>query len=179
MKISKNRIVAYIVLIAIFCTHIFILRPYIKEKYFDIDIRNFKEISWKYSLLFLSVLLISFLIYGYRKKIISVGYTFTMLLVVALFGFLFKSITDDFLLFLNSKINLENHTKGYHVVTDSSNKVFHIYENKNEFITSPEHLNKIDSLRILKKYPSLYKFKNGDTLNVEYKLGLFNVKFLE
>ena len=52
-------------------------------------------------------------------------------------------------------------------------------ENSNEFITSPEQLNKIDSLRILKNNPSLYKLQNGDTLNVEFKLGLFNVKFLE
>lgn len=179
MKISKYRIVTYLVFITIFCTHIFLLNPFINEKYFDIDVRNFKDVSWKFSLLLPIALLIFFLVYGYKKKIISIGYTFSILLLATLFGFFFKSITDDFLLFLNSKINIESHTKVYHVVSDNTNKIFHIYENRNEFITSPEQLNKIDSLRILKNNPSLYKLQNGDTLNVEFKLGLFNVKFLE
>ena len=179
MKISKSKIVAYSAIIAIFCIQIFVLNPYIEDKYFNTDIRDFKEKSWKFSLLLPFVILFFFLVYGFRKKIISIGYTFSILLVATLFGFFFKSITDDFLLFLNSKINLENHTKTYHVVSDSTNKIFHIYENRNELITSPEQLNKIDSLRISKNYSSIYKLKNDDTLKVTYKIGLFDVKFLE
>ncbi len=179
MKISKYRILAYSVFITILCIHIFLLRPYVKEKYFDIDIRNFKDISWKFSLLLPFVVFVIFIVYGFRKKIINIVYIFSVLLVSTLFGFFFKSITDDFLLFLNSKINLESHIKTYHVVSDDTNKIFHIYENSNEFITYPEQLDKIDSLRIVKKYPSLYKLKKGDTLKVAYKKGLFDVKFLE
>ena len=81
--------------------------------------------------------------------------------------------------FLNSKFNIECQTKVYHVVSDKTNKIFHIYEDRDEFITSSEQLNKIDSFRILKKHPSIYKLQNGDTLNVKYKIGLFKVKFLE
>lgn len=179
MKISKSKIVAYSVIIVIFCIEIFILNPYIKDKYFTIDILNFKENSLKFSLLLPFVVLVFFLFYGFRKKIINLVYIFSVLLVSMLFGFFFKSITDNFLLFLNSKIKLESHTKTYHVVSDKTNKIFHIYENKEDFITSLEQLDKIDSLRIIKKYPSLYKLKNGDTLKVTYKKGLFNVKFLE
>ena len=179
MKISKYRLVTYLVFIAIFCSHIFVLGPYIKEKYFHPDVHDFKEVSWKYSLQISFIVLILFFVYGYRKKIISIRYTFSILIVATLFGFFFKSITDDFLLFLNSKFNIECQTKVYHVVSDKTNKIFHIYEDRNEFITSSEELNKIDSLRILKKHPSIYKLQNGDTLNVQYKIGLFKVKFLE
>jgi hypothetical protein len=179
MKISKYRLVTFSVFIAIFCYHIFVLGPYIKEKYFHSDVRNFKEVSWKFSLLISFIVLILFFVYGYRKKIISIRYTFSIVIIATLFGFFFKSITDDFLLFLNSKCNIVSQTKVYHIVSDKTNGIFHIHEDKNEFITSLEQLNKIDSLRILKKYPTIYKLQNGDTLNVQYKIGLFKVKFLE
>ena len=179
MKISKYRIFAYTVFIAILCTDIFLLRPYIREIYFDIDISNFKDVSWKFSLLLLFVVIVFFLVYGFRKKIINKVYVFSILLMAALFGFFFKGITDNFLLFLNSKFNLDSQIQTYHVVSDNTNKIFHIYENREDFITSPEQLNKIDSLRIVKKYPSLYELKNGDTLKVAYKTGMFNVKFLD
>ena len=178
-KLSNASLTLYLIVGIVVILQVFLLDPYIKEKYFFSDIDAFKKESWKYSFVLLSILFIIFLIIGLRKKVIDKTFffsTFVLFLVVAISS---KRLTDNVLLYFNSKTKAEKIIKDYIVLRNDENKVFHIYDNKNEFILSEELLRKIDSLRFKRNLKSLYKLQNNDTIKVEYKIGLLDVKYFE
>ena len=163
MKLSKSKVISFLIISALISFQIFFLNPFLKRIYFSDDIRNFEENSWKYSFILPSILLITAIIFAIRRKLanrkIFINYIIAFLLIT-LFS---KGLTDDLLLYLNSKINVENYTKNYIVLRYDPNKVFHIYDKKNEFIVFDEQLKKIDSVRLKRNLKSLYNLQNNDT----------------
>ena len=119
------------------------------------------------------------IVYAIKKKLLSRNFLINCSLIFVLITYCSKGLIDDLLLYLNTKINVENYTKNYVVLRYDPDKVFHIYDKKNEFIVFDEQLKKIDSIRMKKNLKSLYKLQNNDTLNIEYKVGLLKVKYLE
>jgi hypothetical protein len=178
MKVSKSRLLTYLALGVIVTLNIFVLNPILKENYFRDDIFDFEENSWKYSIVICLVLFLIFTFFAFKKNQLNKKFLFHNLITVSLIAVFGKGLIDDALLYVNLKINVEKYTKSYVVKRYDLNKVFHIYDNKNEFIVFDEQLKKIDSLRMKRNLKSLYLLQNDDTLNVEYKKGLLNVKFL-
>lgn len=179
MKISKSKVISFIVIGIIISIQIFFLAPYLKKIYFYDDVRNFEKNSWKYSLVLSSLIIIFMIVYAVKRKLLSRNFLINCSMFFVLFNFFSKGLTDDLLLYFNSKINVENYTKNYVVLRYDPNIVFHIYDKKNEFIVFDEQLKKIDSIRLKKNLKSLYKLQNNDTLNIEYKVGILKVKYLE
>ena len=168
-----------LVLAAIIGYKILYLNPFLKGLYSSEDMRNFKQTSWKYSLLLSSLLLLIIIMIGVRKKLITRKFFLNCILIFFLFTVFTKGLNDDILLYFNSKINIENYCKNYVVIRSDPNKVFHIYDKKNEFIDSDQLFEKINSKRLSRNLKSLYNLQNNDTLNIDYKIGFLNVKFLE
>lgn len=179
MKLSKSTIIAYFVIGVLIILQFFFLDPYIKEKYFYIDVAAFKNESWSYSFILPSILVVIFIIIGFKRKIINRTFLFATSVLFLFSVFFSKRLTDDILLYFNSKIKIEKISKNYVVLRNDENKVFHIYDKKSEFISFDDQLNRIDSLRIKRNLKSLYKLENNDTLQVHYKIGFLKVKYLE
>ncbi len=169
----------YLIIGIIVALQVFYLDPYVKGKYFYSDIDAFKKESCKYSFVLPSILFIIFLIIGLKKNVINKTFFFSIFVVFLFVVISSKRLTDNVLLYFNSKTKAEKISKNYVVLRNDENKVFHIYDNKKEFILSEDLLNKIDSIRLKRKLKSLYKLRNNDTLKIEYKIGFLNVKYLE
>ena len=179
MKISKSKLITYYIIAALIIFKIFFLNPFLKKIYFSDDIRDFEENSWEYSFILSSIVLVIAIIFALKRKLTNRKFFINCIIVFLLVALFTKGLTDDLLLYFNSKINIENYTKNYIVLRYDPNKVFHIYDKKNEFIVFDEQLKKIDSIRLKRNLKSLYKLQNNDTLNVEYKRGFLKVKYLE
>jgi hypothetical protein len=179
MKISKYRLLAYLIFGMIVSLDIFVLNPILKENYFRDDISEFEENSWKYSIVISLILFITFTLFALKKNRLNKSFIVYNLMAVSLIAVFGKGLIDDALLYVNLKIDVKKYSKQYVVLRHDPNKVFHIYDNKNEFIVFEEQLKKIDSTRIKRNLTSVYNLQNNDTLNVDYKVGLLNVKFLK
>ena len=179
MRISRKKLIVYLIVGILISVDFFILKPILKENYFSDDIFDFEKNSWKYTIgisLFLFALSV---VYAFKKNILNLNFIIYNFIVVSLFAFFGKALIDDALLYANLKIETKKYIKSYVVLRYDPNKVFHIYDNKSEFIVVEEQLKKIDSIRIRKRLKSLYRLQNNDTLNVDYKTGLLNIKFLK
>jgi hypothetical protein len=179
MKVSKSRIVTFIIIGIIFSIEIFILEPVIKENYYYRDISNFEEKSWKYSIILALILNVAFTVYAYKTNALNRSFFLNNLIGVLIFAFFTKVISDNILLYLNMKTNKNRYTKSYVIRRDDSKKLLLIYDNRNQIIFSEEQLKKIESFRIKRKLKSLYLLQNNDTLNIHYKIGILNVKYLD
>ena len=179
MKLSKYKVILLLTIVVIFSFKIFFLSPHIKEIYFSDDVRNFEKNSWKYSFILASIIITILIFYGVKRKLENRKLFIYCMLLFYLITFSSKGLTDNLLLYFNSKIKVENYTKNYVVLRHDPNKVFHIYDKKNEFITFDNQLSKINSIRLKRNLKSLYSLKNKDTLNIEYKIGFLKVKYLE
>ena len=178
MKLSKSKVLLFLILIVIFCYKHFYLKPILSKIYFDNDLRNFKENSWSYSFILPLVVLIVLIVYAKKRNLLNKSFVIYSMLYCSLLVLGVKGLTDDIFLYLNSKINVKNFTKNYTVIRYDPNKVFHLYDMKNEFIDF-DKLKKFDSIRLHKNQKSLYKLNDKDTINVNFKKGFLNVKFLE
>lgn len=178
MKLSKPKNIIFTLIVFLYVLQFFVYNTNSKKLYFPEDIHNFKETSWKYSFILPLLIFIPISIYVVRKKMINKRFIFYGILMFFVNCFFFKNLTDNLLLYLNTKINVENYTKNYIVVRHDQNKVFHIYDNKNEFISFSNELSKINIIRLKNNVKSLYELQYKDTLNVNYKVGFLKVKFL-
>lgn len=179
MKLSKSNLIVFLVVGILVVLQIFFLHPYIKGKYFYSDIDAFKKESWKYSFILPSMLFVIVIILGFKNNMLNKTFLFSTFGLFLFVVFYSKRLTDDVLLCLNSQIKVEKFSKYYIVLRNDQNKVFHVYDNKNEFVFSEEFLNKIDSLRLKRNLKSLYTMQNNDTIRVTYKIGFLTLKFLE
>lgn len=179
MKISKYRLSAYLIVGFILSLNLFILKPILKDTYYTDDIFAFERNSWKYTIGISLIIFVVFTFFALKKNKSNKNFMIVNLMSIPLIALFGKGIIDDALLYANLKIKTEKYTKSYVVLRQDLNKVFHIYDNQKEFIVSDEQLKKIDSIRIKNGLESLYRLQNNDTLNINYKRGLLNVKFLK
>lgn len=179
MKISKYKLSAYLIVGIIISLNLFVIKPILKDNYFTDDVFDFKRNSWKYTIGISLIIFVVFTIFAFKKNKLNRNFIIFNLMSITLITFFGKGIIDGALLYANLKIKTEKYTKTYIVLRHDLNKVFHIYDNKTEFIVSDEQLKKIDAIRINNSLKSLYNLQNNDTLNINYKRGLLNVKFLK
>lgn len=179
-KISGFRIANLLFWTALIVLNVFYFKPIISDKYLLADVLTFKSESWKYSLVVFFVIVILVLGYGYKTyKEKLKFFNICLLVVLSLFlSYLLKNITDNFLLFLNSKLEAKEVVVVYKVIENKENKVFSLYDNKN-FINSENQLNKINKYRNDNKIKSVFEYKNNDTIHVSFNKGLFGVNFMK
>lgn len=178
MKISKSVIISYMFLLLIVCLQILFLIPLVQDLYLDVDVRNFKENSWKYTLVFFIAVVLVVGFYALKRNVLNKGFALNAAMLLFLLYFVGKSPINNLLLYLNSKVNVSYITKTYTVSRYDANKNLLIYDKKDEII-SDSGLDKIDSIRLSKNQKSLFELNNKDTLNVGYKIGFLKVKFLD
>jgi len=85
-----------------------------------------------------------------EKNFINKTFIIKYLIITVLITLSIRGFTNQILLYVNTKINVEKYTKNYVVMRYDPNKVFHIYDKKNEFISFNDQLKKIDSIRMKK-----------------------------
>lgn len=179
-KLSTFQILNFVFWTVLVLVNMFYFKPIIQNKYLDADVRAFKDVSWKYSIIVFVIILFAFAGYNYKVnkeklKIKSVG---LFILLAFFLSFILKNITDNFLLFINTKIDCKNTIIVYKVIENKENGVYELYDNKN-FISNEDELNKIDKNRIGNKSKSILEYKNNDTVLVEFNKGLLGVIFIK
>jgi hypothetical protein len=69
--------------------------------------------------------------------------------------------------------------KEYVLQKYEQNKVFQLYDNKNEIIARKKELDRIDLGRKSKNLKSIYELNNNDTVIVKYQIGFLKTKYFE
>jgi hypothetical protein len=179
-KVSRFKILNIIFLGLLMLLNIYYLKPFIDKVYLDFDVLAFKKDSWPYSIVVFLIVSIIIVGYSYRIKTEKLKIWTTCLLILASFylSYLLKNFTDNFLLYLNTKISHENVVTIYKVIENKENKVFELYDNKT-FITSDNELKKINNQRIENKLKPIFDYKNNDTIRVNFNFGFLKVKYFK
>lgn len=156
---------------------IFYLRGYLSDNYSTNDISNFRDKVEE--VLFVLAILgsIFWVIYCLKTQKRSLKILFAGIIVSFLTTFWAENIISDYLLYLNTKIKVENHLENYSVIKTEDNFLRVFLFNEKEIITFSEELKKIDKRRHQKGQTSIYEMK--DTIHIPYKMGFLGVKFLE
>ncbi len=183
MKIQKSKITIILIFIAVFFLDWFIIEPEIKQSYLNQDIWKFENNSWKYSVITFLLIYISFLIYKlYNSKYNKAGLTvflFYLCLPSAFLAFCLNSLTENTTLYFNSIYHKENLKKEYLIQRYDTNKVFQLYDKKDEIIVSKRELDKIDLIRKMGNLKSLYELQNNDTIIINYGIGFLKTKYFK
>lgn len=179
-KISTFQIVNFIFWTALVLLNWFYFKPVIQNKYLDSDIMAFKDVSWKYSIVVFLLILVFLVGYFYKvdKEKLNFRNTGLLILLALFISFLLKTFMDNFVLYINTKIDYKNTTIVYKVIENKENKVFELYDNKN-FVSHDDELNKINKYRIDTKSKSLFEYKNNDTIHVSFNRGIIGVNFIK
>jgi hypothetical protein len=179
-KISRFSVLSFIFWSSLMLINFFYFQPFVDNTYFHSDVLFFKNDSWKYSIIVFILILIVFVVYGFKTNMIKIRiWNFALLALISFFlSSLLKNFTDNFLLYINKKISHKSILIVYKVIENKENEVFELYDYKN-FITYKEELDKINNQRINNNLKSVYDYKNNDTLQVSFNYGFLKVKYLE
>ena len=183
MRISKSRIIYTIFFGAIFCFDWFIMKPHVNEKYLTRDRWNFEFDSWKYTLISVIIVYLFFVSYSLFSSIKSskksIFHYIFLLIPTLLFVFVLDFFIERTALYLNTMFDNDILEKEYVLQKYEQNKVFQLYDNKNEIITGKKELDRIDLGRKSKNLKSIYELNNNDTIIVKYQIGFPKTKYFE
>jgi hypothetical protein len=181
MKLSKSDILPNIIITAIICLYIFLLKPLTEEPYLEKYIGDFKDRSWKYTIgLCLLLYLLAIVLFLKMNEITDRLYLFVAPLAFLFFSsFIIKGIIDHVLLYSNTLTGNQQITESYTVLKGDQNEIIYLIDSKKNAISNEDDIAKIDAIRKAKNQKSLFLLEDDDTLHVTYKTGFFNVKFIE
>lgn len=177
-KISKSQIVFLAILISLFSIYSFILKPIIRERYLDSDLKNFEDDSWKYTIITFIILLIIILFAIIKSKTKDLSNLPIVILVLGWVCFMGLHHPINYvLLFVNIQTGKEKITRKYEVVNHKEYSVFWLNANKNS-IHDDQDLNKVNTYRVKKNLKSVFEMKNNDTIVVPFKKGIMDINYL-
>jgi len=183
MKITKSNIIYTVIFIAIFCVDLFVMKPYVDEKYLYRDLWDFELDSLQYTIISAFIICLSLILYRVISSIKlnkkSIPVYIILLIQTVFFILVFDSLIERSALYFNTLFIKENLKKEYVLQKHKDNKAFILFDNKNEIITGIRTLERIDLERKSKKLKSIYKLNNNDTIIINYKIGFLKTKFLE
>ncbi|MCL9805509.1 hypothetical protein NAT51_08245 [Flavobacterium amniphilum] len=178
---SKSRIKYYLICFTIMGIYSVIIKPFIEKPYLDNDIRSFENGTWIYTITLCVVLYLMAVIFFLKTKEIT-DRLYVFLAPFAFFffsSFFIKGMLDKGMLLFNTTTGNQYVTESYSVVKTKEIECPYLLHNIETLIGNEEELEKIDAIRKRKKQKSLFLLQNQDTVNVIYKTGFFNVKYLE
>ncbi|MBB4805681.1 hypothetical protein HNP38_000953 [Chryseobacterium defluvii] len=179
-KLSKLQIIIISFLIFIFCINDFFLKPIIKEKYLDTDLKSFEHISWRY-LLIISVFIavITIAVIQLRLKKVHILQVFMVIVFSGLLTFFgFYRFISNALLYINFKTEKEEIIREYQVINHKEQKVFWLDAGENSLHDKDEML-KLSKNITQKNSRFIFEYKNNDTVKVSFKKGILNVNYLD
>jgi len=171
-----------IILISIFICQRYYIEPVIQKRYLESDIYDFENNAWKYSII--TFFLISIFTFAVERFIIidddkgKIEFYY-ILLYAGMMTFFLKNLTNDITLYINTKTHKDIISKNYTLKKNDSNKVFHLYDNKEEFIIDKNELDFIDSISTRDNLKSIYELKNNDVIPINFNKGFLDIKYLE
>lgn len=175
--ISKPYFILLIILVLLFCLDAFVLKPFIKEHYLDQDLQSFKDFSWRYLLVIAVVIAIVVSICIKATKIIQI---ISVCLYSAFFAlWAFRTLLIQILLFTNFQTEREHIINTYEVINHKEAMVFWMDGGKGNSIHDDNAIELIDKKRKAKGLKSIFEYKTGDKVKVEFKRGIFNVNYLD
>lgn len=174
----KTKILIFSVIIFVALLHHYYLRGYAYDYYF---FDNIDEFYSKVEEILLIIAILSsflFLIYSLKKKA-SAKFLFWGIIGIFVLNSWSERIITDSILYLNTKIKIENQTEIYSVLKPEGEVRFALHNKKTGgILTFPNILWEIDTRRRLNGQKSMYDNEN-DTIHIPFKKGFLKMKFLE
>lgn len=141
------------------------------------DLKNFKTYSWKYLLATAAIISITLIVFMKIKQFSRIIITCILSLFLAFWSFNFLFINT--ILFINSQTEKSQITNTYEVINHKEVTNFWLNSGKKKSIHDDDEMELIDKKRKVKGLKSIFEYKTGDTLQVKFKKGIFNVNYLE
>lgn len=153
------------------------LNPYLLERYFREDITHFKrKIEWILPTFFTLLFVFWFAFRYLKSKKMDIKFLFSGIFILPLIPL---NLFSDGLLYLNTKIKVENRLEKYQIFKDSQENFFLLQDKTKKMIFFLHFLKKIDEKRQKNGQQSIYKMAHKDTIYIPFKEGFLGVKFLE
>lgn len=177
-KIKSDKLIFYIICIAVLSIYIFLEKPFVKTKYLQSDVKYFEDnYSWKIYL-FIYVILFLFVFIKIKKNAEEIGGLILAFLFLLFLGysFLVNFITIN-ALYINQIKSVEKEKVEY-VIFNYENQISIRTKNSKEYISDRKFFTRLNEKRKINKAQPLNQIKHGDTINVVYDKGLFGFKYL-
>ena len=178
MKNLKTKdIILTLIVIAIFFVPFFIIQPYIEKIYLNEDINYFKEYHfWKIYFLGWSLVLIFFIIFKYKFTLERFA---IILFYFICFYLTFQRIGTHTFLFINQIFQTKTERKVYKLYNDKRYLQFFLDDEKNNNLIYKDEIEKINIVRKKKNLIEIQDLPTHDSVCVDYKVGIFGIKYLK
>lgn len=167
-----------IVIILFFLLEFFLIDSYVKKIYLRDDIENFRKFEfWKVYFSIWAVILVSFIIFKFNFSIKRLGYVLFCFLI---FYFLQHNLVLNITLYINQLHQNKTERKVYKLYNDKKYlQLFLDDEKDKESIYDESDINKINVSRERKMLKKIQNLPTHDSVCVDYKVGIFGLKYLK
>ena len=178
MKNLKTKdIILTLIVIAIFFVPFFIIQPYTEKIYLNEDINYFKEYHfWKIYFLGWSLVLISFIIFKYKFTLERFAMIFFYFIC---FYLTFQRIGTHTFLYINQIFQTKTERKVYKLYNDKKYLQLFLDDEKEDNLIFKDEIDKINIVRKKKNLKEIQDLPTHDSVCVDYKVGIFGIKYLK
>lgn len=178
---GKNINIAQIIFLLIwsifFGLYLFYIEPMIKEIYLKDDLKIFEaQYYWRIYFLIWALVFILLILFKVRFSIKLIG---TLFLCFICFYLIFQNIIVNYALYINQLHKSNTERKVYKLYNDKKYLQFFLDDEKNNNLIYKEDISKINVVRKQKGLKEIQNLKNHDSVFVDYKVGIFGVKYLK
>ena len=175
--LSKNNLIIFAILAAIFCFDGFFLKPAVQDHYLSTDLQDFNAGYWRYQLVAAVIFTVAIIL---LMKVKNLATIVIILLFSGFFTFWgFKTLISNILLYVNSHTEKDTTEQIYQVINHRENKVFWLDAGGKKSIHDHGELSLIDERRKSGNQKSIFTYQNMDTLHIHFKKGILNINYLD
>jgi hypothetical protein len=178
----QSKLFAISLILALFLIDEYLLRPDIKENYFESSLVDFEYDYWKYFIIACVIiyilLLISLLIYQKNVKMNWKNSIFLVFLTILMSFFLDGTIRNT-VLYFNTKIPSESFQKQYVIEPFGKSGLLYLVSNDEEILIFKSELDKINASRKKNNQLLIDDLKDKDTITVVLAKGFLDVNYLK
>lgn len=179
IKDRATQIIFGITVSLIYAISFFLVEPKLEHYYLYEEIDKY---FWTYYFITFALLLAILLVIWILNKTIKdfrLKDLFGIIILLSMFSLFYHPFTKDIILSINLIKSNESIDKSFKIEVYGENKIM-IYNNStNEIIDNLTMIKNINKNRILKGHLPIDKLKNGDTLKIEIKKGIFGIEYIK
>ena len=182
-RIDSKKIIFYLLILILLAFINFYIKPLIKKEYLHEDIEKFNSnVSWKINLIIWGCIFLFVWIFK-AKTIQSRAESILVFLFLVIFTFMsFTGIITNISLYINQLTIQEKEREVFLILSNNikSEKYIHLLGNEISITVYDEkNLEKIDEIRNKNGLKPLNEISNRDTINIVFKKGLLDFKYLK
>ena len=179
LKDRYTQIVIIVTLILLFSISLFVIEPKLKQFYLEQEMDKY---FWVYYFVTFIIISISLIVFWYLKntlKAIRIENVSGFIITVAVFSIFYQTFIKDVVLSLNLLTYNDSVEKTFTIEKFDKDKMFLWNYKLHEMLEDSILINKINSKRIAEGKISVFNIENKDSIDVEFKKGLFGIEYFK